>query len=75
LRQDNLQMFLKGIPLTGLGYLIAQFVPSLPLRLALCSVIILVLLIWLPGEQEKRNGVAYLRQLLVKLSVPFQKRP
>lgn len=70
LRQDNLQMFLKGIPLTAFGYLIAQFVPHLWLRLTLCSLVILVLLVWLPSSQEKRNGVAYLNRLLSKY-LPF----
>lgn len=66
LRQDNLQMFLKSIPLTAFGYLIAQFVPHLWLRLALCSLVILVLLVWLPSGQEKRNGITYLNRLLSK---------
>ncbi|MCX8061534.1 MAG: hypothetical protein N3D16_03015 [Anaerolineales bacterium] len=66
-------MFLKGIPLTALGYLIAQFVPHLLLRLALCSLVILILIVWLPSAQEKNNGVAYVRQLFTKY-LPFLRR-
>lgn len=66
LRSDNLQMFLKGVPLTLFGYLLAQFIPQLWLRLPLCTLVILALLVWLPSTQEKRSGVAYLHRLLAK---------
>ncbi|PWH15716.1 MAG: hypothetical protein DDG59_11010 [Anaerolineae bacterium] len=74
LRQDNLQTMLKSIPLVALGYVIAQFVPTLLLRLALCSLVIIVLLVWLPSEGEKRNGIAYARQWLDKLLAPLQNK-
>ncbi len=75
LRQDNRQMFRKGVPLTLVGYLLAQFIPYLLLRFFLCALVILILLVWLPSGQEKRNAVRYLQQMLAKLLAPFQRQP
>ncbi|GAB4482545.1 MAG: lipid III flippase WzxE [Anaerolineales bacterium] len=74
LRQDNRRMFKVGIPLMGLGYLLAQFIPNLWLRLPLCTLVILLLLLWLPSAQEKQSGLAYLRRLRAKFLSPLQQR-
>ncbi|MCS6908209.1 MAG: oligosaccharide flippase family protein [Anaerolineales bacterium] len=75
LSPENRRMFLKGIPLVVLGYLLAQWIPFSFWRLALCSAVVLALLVWLPSAQEKRSGAAYLRRLLAKLLAPFFKGP
>ncbi len=63
LSNPNWLMILKGLPLLVLGYAVAQFVPSILLRIAICSVIILIMLLWIPTKSEIQKATAYLLSL------------
>jgi len=63
LSKSNRMMMFKGFPLLILGYAAAQFIPSILLRIAICSVIILIMLLWIPSRSEIQKAIAYLLSL------------
>ncbi|MGB9669122.1 MAG: hypothetical protein ACPL0B_01930, partial [Anaerolineales bacterium] len=71
----NRTMIVKGIPLLMLGYMAAQFIPSILLRIAICSVIIAVMLLWLPSKSEIQKALAYLSSLRARFLSMIGKQP
>lgn len=67
LSDTNRTMILKGFPLLVLGYAAAQAIPNLYLRIAVCSIIIAIMLLWIPTCSEKDKAIVYLYNLWHKL--------
>lgn len=59
LRQDNLLLLRKGIPLLLAGFMAAQLIQVMLIRLIICGIISVILILWLPSRDELQKAFGY----------------
>jgi PST family polysaccharide transporter len=63
----NKILIIKVVSLLVLGFVVAQTVTNLPIRLLLCLLILVVMAVWLPTREEHNRAFAVVKNSLAKL--------
>jgi PST family polysaccharide transporter len=63
----NKILIVKSVSLLALGFLIAQTIANLPVRLLLCLVILVVMAVWLPTREEHNRAYAVALKFFARL--------